>query len=199
MEEYRGDSSGPTEEQILIRQLKRGEMGSYEIIFHRYYSLYFQFAKGMLKDEQAAEDILQNVFMKIWMKRERLNENQSIRNYIYVLTKREILNHFRLKYHSQVILTEEIRQFDMADKHKIQELDYHELRETVQQVIDCMPPRRRDIYCMSRLKSIPNKEIAQQLGISIRTVEKHLELALQTFRKQLGDFLFILVYLGFKF
>jgi RNA polymerase sigma-70 factor (ECF subfamily) len=199
MEEYRGDSSGPTEEQILIRQLKRGEMGSYEIIFHRYYSLYFQFAKGMLKDEQAAEDILQNVFMKIWMKRERLNENQSIRNYIYVLTKREILNHFRLKYHSQVILTEEIWQFDMADKHKIQELDYHELRETVQQVIDCMPPRRRDIYCMSRLKSIPNKEIAQQLGISIRTVEKHLELALQTFRKQLGDFLFILVYLGFKF
>lgn len=73
------------------------------------------------------------------------------------------------------------------------------MRETVQQVIDCMPPRRRDIYCMSRLKSIPNKEIAQQLGISIRTVEKHLELALQTFRKQLGDFLFILVYLGFKF
>ena len=122
-----------------------------------------------------------------------LNENQSIRNYIYVLTKREILNHFRLKYHSQVILTEEIRQFDMADKHKIQELDYHELRETVQQVIDCMPPRRRDIYCMSRLKSIPNKEIAQQLGISIRTVEKNTWSCPSDFPQTAGRFP---VYLG---
>jgi RNA polymerase sigma-70 factor (ECF subfamily) len=185
-----------TEEQILIRQLKQGDMGSYEIIFHRYYPLYFQFAKGMLKEEQAAEDILQNVFMKIWLHKEMLNETKSIKNYIYVLTKREILNHFRTKYHTQVILTEEISLFDTVDKNKMVEVEYNELEETVQQVIDCMPPRRRDIYCLSRIQLLPNKEIAQQLGISIRTVEKHLELALQTLRKQLGEFLFFILYVG---
>lgn len=164
-------------------------MGSYEIIFHRYYPLYFQFAKGMLKEEQAAEDVLQNVFMKIWLNKETLNETQSIKNYIYVLTKREILNYFRAKYHTQVILTEEISLFDVPDKNTTSEVEFNDLKETVQQVIDCMPPRRRDIYYLSRLQSLPNKEIAQQLGISIRTVEKHLQLALQTFRKQLGEFL----------
>jgi RNA polymerase sigma-70 factor (ECF subfamily) len=184
------------EEQILIRQLKRGDLSSYERIFHRYHAVYVEFAKGMLKDEQAAEDILQNVFMKIWLHKERLDETKNIQNYIYVLTKREILNHFRTKYHSHVILTEELSLFDTVDKNKMVEVEYNELEETVQQVIDCMPPRRRDIYCLSRIQLLPNKEIAQQLGISIRTVEKHLELALQTFRKQLGEFLFFILYVG---
>lgn len=180
------------EEQLLLRQLKRGNMDSYEIIFHRYYTAYFHFAKGMLKDEKAAEDIIQNVFMKIWINRETLEETKSIKNYIYVLTKREILNHFRAKYYTQVTLTEEIQKYDIPEENKALALDYEELKESVQQVINHMPPRRRHIYYMSRLKSVPNKDIAQQLGISIRTVEKHLELATRMFRKQLGEFFFLI-------
>ena len=61
------DLSSVTEEQLLLRQLREGDMGSYETLFHRYYPTFFAFARGMLKDAGAAEDIIQNVFMKIWI------------------------------------------------------------------------------------------------------------------------------------
>lgn len=191
--EPREISPDQKEEQLLLRQLKRGDIDSYEIIFHRYYPTYFHFAKGMLKDIKAAEDIVQNVFMKIWQNRESLEEDKSIKNYIYVLSKREILNYFRAKYNTQILLTEEIQAFDMPDESKAFGLDYEELKGSVQQVMDQMPPRRRSIYYMSRFESLSNREIAQQLGISIRTVEKHIELAIRTFREQLGEFFFLIL------
>lgn len=134
------------EEQLLLRQLRRGDMDSYEIIFHRYYPTYFHFAKGMLKDEKSAEDIIQNVFMKIWINKETLDETKSIKNYIYLLSKREILNHFRAKYHTQVVLSEKIHTFDIPEEIQTSDLELVELKETVQQVIKHMPPRRRYIY-----------------------------------------------------
>ena len=79
------DLSSATEEQLLLQRLREGDMGSYETLFHRYYPTFFAFAKGMLKDAGAAEDIIQNVFMKIWIHREALDETMSIKNYIYVL------------------------------------------------------------------------------------------------------------------
>ena len=74
------DLSSATEEQLLLQRLREGDMGSYETLFHRYYPTFFAFAKGMLKDAGAAEDIIQNVFMKIWIHREagRNNVNQKL-------------------------------------------------------------------------------------------------------------------------
>jgi len=94
------DLSSVTEEQLLLRQLREGDMGSYETLFHRYYPTFFAFARGMLKDAGAAEDIIQNVFMKIWIHREALDETMSIKNYIYVLSKREVFNYLRAKYNT---------------------------------------------------------------------------------------------------
>lgn len=73
------DLSSATEEQLLLQRLREGDMGSYETLFHRYYPTFFAFAKGMLKDAGAAEDIIQNVFMKIWIHREALDETMSIK------------------------------------------------------------------------------------------------------------------------
>ena len=175
------DLSSVTEEQLLLRQLREGDMGSYETLFHRYYPTFFAFARGMLKDAGAAEDIIQNVFMKIWIHREALDETMSIKNYIYVLSKREVFNYLRAKYNTHVVLTEQSSSTDEPTT------DYRELREAVQSVIDTMPPKRRSVFCLSRFKSLTNQEIADKLGISIRTVEKHIELALRTFKEQLGS------------
>ena len=68
------DLSSATEEQLLLQRLREGDMGSYETLFHRYYPTFSAFAKGMLKDAGAAEDIIQNVFMKIWIHREALTK-----------------------------------------------------------------------------------------------------------------------------
>lgn len=154
---------------------------------------FFAFAKGMLKDEGAAEDIIQNVFMKIWIHREALVETMSIKNYIYVLSKREVFNHLRAKYNTHVVLTEDMMTLEHPSEHEETQSDYRELREAVQNVIDAMPPKRKSVFCLSRFKSLTNQEIADKLGISIRTVEKHIELALRTFKEQLGGFFTLLM------
>lgn len=187
------ESSSIIEEQLLLRQLREGDMASYEILFHRYYPTFFAFAKGMLKDEGAAEDIIQNVFMKIWIHREALVETMSIKNYIYVLSKREVFNHLRAKYNTHVVLTEDMMTLEHPSENEETQSDYRELREAVQNVIDAMPPKRKSVFCLSRFKSLTNQEIADKLGISIRTVEKHIELALRTFKEQLGGFFTLLV------
>ena len=187
------ESSSIIEEQLLLRQLREGDMASYEILFHRYYPTFFAFAKGMLKDEGAAEDIIQNVFMKIWIHREALVETMSIKNYIYVLSKREVFNHLRAKYNTHVVLTEDMMTLEHPSEHEETQSDYRELREAVQNVIDAMPPNRKSVFCLSRFKSLTNQEIADKLGISIRTVEKHIELALRTFKEQLGGFFTLLM------
>ena len=186
------ESSSIIEEQLLLRQLREGDMASYEILFHRYYPTFFAFAKGMLKDEGAAEDIIQNVFMKIWIHREALVETMSIKNYIYVLSKREVFNHLRAKYNTHVVLTEDMMTLEHPSEHEETQSDYRELREAVQNVI-AMPPKRKSVFCLSRFKSLTNQEIADKLGISIRTVEKHIELALRTFKEQLGGFFTLLM------
>lgn len=187
------DLSSATEEQLLLRQLREGDMGSYETLFHRYYPTFFAFARGILKDAGAAEDIIQNVFMKIWMHREALDETMSIKNYIYVLSKREIFNYLRAKYNTHVVLTEDIMILEQPSNNADVTTDYRELREAVQSVINAMPPKRRSVFCLSRFKSLTNQEIADKLGISIRTVEKHIELALRTFKQQLGSFFILFV------
>lgn len=185
--------SPDNEEQLLLSGLKKGDMSSYEILFHRYYPAYYRFARGILKDNGAAEDIVQNVFMKIWIHREELNETMSVKNYIYVLSKREIFNYLRAKYNTHVVLTEDMLMLEQASNSNDSTSDYRELREAVQSVINTMPPKRRSVFCLSRFKSLTNQEIADKLGISIRTVEKHIELALRTFKEQLGGFITLLV------
>ena len=184
------DLSSVTEEQLLLRQLREGDIGSYETLFHRYYPTFFAFARGMLKDAGAAEDIIQNVFMKIWIHREALDETMSIKNYIYVLSKREVFNYLRAKYNTHVVLTEDMMTLEQSSSTDEPTTDY---REAVQSVIDTMPPKRRSVFCLSRFKSLTNQEIADKLGISIRTVEKHIELALRTFKEQLGSFFALFV------
>ena len=92
-----------------------------------------------------------------------------------------------------VVLTEDMMTLERPSSMDEPTTDYRELREAVQSVINTMPPKRRSVFCLSRFKSLTNQEIADKLGISIRTVEKHIELALRTFKEQLGSFFALFV------
>ena len=83
----------------LILGLKRGDHDSYEILFDLYYVKFVNFADAILKDRTVAKDIVQEAFIKIWVNRARLDENQSLENFIYVIVKRLILNYMRDNKH----------------------------------------------------------------------------------------------------
>lgn len=107
---YKSFVSGDPHEEELLRQLIRGDIAGYEVLFHKYYPTFFAFIKGMTKETVVAEDITQNIFMKVWLNRERLDAAKSIRNYLFVLAKHEIYNYFRTKSRTFTTLKEAIAQ-----------------------------------------------------------------------------------------
>lgn len=174
------------DERQLIELLKEGDPISFEILFQQYYVRFHNFVRNLIKDTQSAEDIVQNVFMKVWINRSQLRPDQSIHNWIYVLTKHEVLNHIRdRKIYLQVekLLIPDSSQFSaVEDMLQIRELD-----SRVREFVASMPEQRRRVFMMSRYRGLGNKEIAQMLGLSVRTVDRHINLALTSLRKEFLD------------
>ena len=171
------------EDSRLIELLREGDPLSFEILFQKYYVRFYNFVFNLTKSSQAAEDIIQNVFMKIWINRRNLRPDQSIHNYIYVLSKREMLNHIRdRKAYVQVerlVMTEQPSE-EVTD----QNMALRELDDRIRKFIADMPEQRRKVFLLSRYKGLTNKEIANMMGLSVRTVDRHINLALTSLKKE---------------
>lgn len=165
-------------EKDLIQGLKEGDSDSYEFLFINYYSRFVNFAADILKDIQSAEDIVQEQFMKVWLHRERLKDDQSIESYLFILTKNAILNHIR--DNRRLISAELPDSIAFSDLNK--DLDASELQDRIRMLVSQMPPKRREVYILSRNFGLSNEEISKRLGLSIRTVERHISLALNDLR-----------------
>lgn len=171
------------EDSRLIALLREGDPLSFEILFQKYYVRFYNFVFNLTKNSQAAEDIIQNVFMKIWINRASLRPDQSIHNYIYVLSKREMLNHIRdRKAYVQVerlVMTEQPSE-EVTD----QSMSLKELDGRIRRFIADMPEQRRKVFLLSRYRGLTNKEIAEMMGLSVRTVDRHINLALTSLKKE---------------
>lgn len=180
------------EDIALISNLKNGDVKSFERIFHKYYPRFHKFILGFVKGE-VAEDIVQNIFMKVWIHRETLDKNLSMPAYLFVLSKNEIYSFFRSKHYSLVDrITDQIPESASSYPGVEEEYNLKELNETVQKVIEQMPEKRREIFKMNRYEFMSAKEIAERTGLSIRTVEKHLQLAMRDLRSKIEPFSLLL-------
>jgi RNA polymerase sigma-70 factor (ECF subfamily) len=177
----------------LIHGVKNGDIRSFERMFSKYYSVFYKFALGLVKDEWYAEDIAQNVFMKVWQRRATLKEDESLYSYLYVLTKYEIYDHFREKHIKLVDRIGERFDFDTLQHDAEDTIYHHDLETALNDAIESLPEKRKEIFKMSRYECLSSKEIAERTGLSVRTVEKHIELALRDLRAKLSPFLFCLL------
>ena len=178
-------------EKHLIERLKNGDKDAFRQLFEHYYPLFLAFARRILKESHIAEDMLQNVFMRTWVLRERLDEKRSLKNYLLVAVRNEIYYYLRseMKNRHQE-LTPEIADSSLSSDRT---LSLKEMERGIAKIIAAMPERRREIFRMSRNLKLSNQEIAERLGISVRTVEKHIENALSDIRHRLPVSIIILI------
>lgn len=174
-------------EPYLVAAVKRGDLKAYEQLFMHYYPIVRAFVLGFVKIDEQAKDIAQDVFMKLWQYRGSLDAAKPIKPYIFLLARREVCSYFRNK---QTVME---RNFSgggflpaMPDDSTQQNLDAGELSDVVGRILESMPPQRRRIFSMSRKEGLSDAEIAERLGLSVRTVNKHIELALKDIRRKLG-------------
>lgn len=179
-------------DRLLIQGIRHGSIKAFEQIFVRFYPRFYSFALGLVKEEWVAEDVVQNVFMKVWLRRATLHDDEPLYVYIYVLTKYEVYNYFRSKRTRLVERLSEQNLPDIIDGGIEEAFRQAELQKALEDAIEELPPRRRDIFRMSRFEYMSAREIADRTGLSVRTVEKHIELALRDLRSRLSPFLFLL-------
>jgi RNA polymerase sigma-70 factor, ECF subfamily len=186
------EESSPKNE--LVSRIKNGDSCAFEELFFTYCQPLIQFACRFVGDINLAEDLVQEVFLKIWSNRQQLNPSLNIKNYLYVAIKNLALKQLRHQkirrkvhhqlqfYHSRIPTPEEL--FDSA-----------EIESTVWNTLNELPDKCRLIFSMNRFDKLTYSEIADILNLSVKTIEFHMGHALACLRKKLNHFLQFLIML----
>ena len=175
------------EEKDLFERMKQSDEKAFEILFHKYYGILCSFATKIINDDIAAEEIVQDFFVKLWEKREQIYIESSVKNYVFRSVKNLCLNFIqhnktKIKY-AQIVLSEIENSF--SDESNYPEID---LFLKIEESINSLPEKRQEIFRLSRQEGLKYKEIAHKLNISIKTVETQMSLAIKTLRDKLKNY-----------
>jgi RNA polymerase sigma-70 factor (ECF subfamily) len=163
----------------------QSEGGFFERCFHETYEGLHRYAYSIIKDNEEARDIVQRVFIKLWEKQDTINLQQSARVYLYTAVHNLCLNTIRDKKTRKRHIDHYTRSAtDTAREYRTEE---KELERQIHNAIDSLPPRCKEVFCKSRLEGKRYAEIAEELQISVKTVEVQMGKALKILRSLLAD------------
>jgi RNA polymerase sigma-70 factor, ECF subfamily len=179
------------DEKTTIEALRQGDRKVFDALFRAYYQPLCNYACAMIGDMDEAEDVVQERFFKVWEKREDLTISYSVKAYLYKMVYNACLNRVRnektqskYKAHNATFLEENpVYQLDLTS----------EVQQNVQRAIASLPEQCRHVFELNRFEELKYREIAEQLGLSIKTVENHIGKALRLLRAQLSDYLVVLI------
>ncbi|MDN5214461.1 RNA polymerase sigma-70 factor [Fulvivirgaceae bacterium BMA12] len=175
----------------LLQGIKSGNASCYEEVFRRYYQPLCLFSLKYVKDPDEAEEIVQNMFVRIWQKRKELAIATSVKSYLYQSVRNACLNHLKhnnikLDYQKNALAT-------TSSASASDTLVALELEVKVRETLHKLPPERKKIFLMSRNEGLKYREIAEKLNISVKTVENQMSQALKFLKSELADFLGVIL------
>jgi RNA polymerase sigma-70 factor (ECF subfamily) len=177
----------------LIPLLLSGDEATFEIVYKHYLRPLHVYAISMLRDEDTAKGMVQNVFLKLWERRERLSLSGSLQAYLYGAVYNECLNnirHQKVKVNHQQYVTHTMKESEGEGG-----MELLDLKEKLQQALNELPEKCRTVFQMSRFEDLKYQEIADRLSISIKTVEAQMGKALRILRVKLVDYLPLILWL----
>lgn len=175
------------DENVLLKQLQTGDQNAFDTLFRQYYKYLVVVAYRYVGDDHQARDIVQDVFMDLWKRREKINIQQSIKAFL----RRAVVNNCLsiLKKNKKTTTTDEVN-LQLTDEHnKVDGLyEYKELEAVINEAIESLPERCQLVFKMSRHENLSHKAIAEQLNISTKTIENQMTKALKVIRGALKKY-----------
>lgn len=175
------------DEKRLLTQLAAGDENAYKSLYERYGDIVFRLACRYVKSEELAKDLSQDVFIKIWEKRDRLPEVQYFQAYLLQVARNESINWLRAAGKSDIAKGEIARHFQANPGFFEDETLQRDYREFIKRTLDSLSPRAREIFILCREQGKTYDEVAAALGISRNVVRKHMVSSLQKFRDAAQD------------
>ena len=166
----------------------------FEKLFHSHFKMLVNFANTFLYDEDNAKEIVQDVFIRLWQKKDEMDTQKSVKSYLFTSVRNRSLNYIRdhKKFQNEYLDIEQALDNEFA----IEIAEDNNLEEKIEAALQKLPPKCRKIFEMSRFEEKKYRVIAEELEISQKTVEAQMSKALKILRLELKDFmvLFILIY-----
>ena len=178
------DTKKPTD---LVKALKKGDIPAFEEIYKSYNKRIYSISLKLLKSNEDAENIVQEVFLKLWRKREDLKEHSNFDAYLFTIAYNTIRDQFSKSSRERQNQDEFTRSIQPVDDSTNAEIEYHSLLESVKKAVNKLPPRQKTVYLLNMNDGLTCDEISKKLGISERTVEVHLQKAKSHIKKLLID------------
>jgi len=177
----------PIKDKDLMDRLKKGDELALNYIYNVYSEQLFISAYNMLKNKELCEDIIQDVFISIWNKREKIQIKTTLKAYLYASVLYKVYDQYRKK--NSLIRVELIENFNSQVEYTNPEtkIIHNELVERINSIVDDLPEKCREVFKMSREEHLSHKEIALKLNISTKTIEAHITIALKKIRTSLGN------------
>ncbi len=183
-------------DEKLVQALQAGDQSAFQQLFRRHYPSACQAIRRFLPNRAIIEDLAQDVFVRLWERRDQLNIQTSFGAYLRRSAINEALMYLRRQKKNNASELDEARLLAASDNaHDV--MVGADLQQQIRQAIDSLPPRCRTIFLLSRHEEMSYREIAERLTISIKTVENQMVKALRILREQLGEHLCWLLWIYF--
>jgi len=185
----------------IIKDLKGGDIVAFDAVYEKYFHRLYGFVLRYLKRSEDAEGIVQDVFLKIWESRNKIDVYSSFESFIFTITYNATISLLRKrlsedKYLEQLKYTQQSEK--IADLNE--DIDLNELDQKVQVLLNKLTPRQKDVFILSRIEGLTHKEIANKLNLSVNTVKNHMVSALSFLKANIDSnyfafFLYISLFL----
>lgn len=171
-------------EKELIASLKAGDESAFTALYKLYWPKVYNFSRLYLSSMSEVEEVVQEVFVKLWEARIFLKENESFKGFLFIITRNIIFNQFRKSFnedaYKMAVLNSTNAEYGIED-----EMDAADLHAYIKKLINDLSPRQQEVFRMSREEHLSYKEIAMRLCITEKTVERHINEALKFLRKNI--------------
>lgn len=184
-------------ETELIRRLKKGDVDAFTQIYNLYFKRLYHYSLEFTKSVHQAEDIVQDVFAKLWTNRSSLSADKQLQSLLFVMTKNHLISAYRKNINSP-IYEDYIDYCNIVYHYDHSRIEYEEFIGHVRKVISELPKSQQNVVIMSKIQQMSNREIAEALGINEQSVKNYLTQALRLVRDKLRHLLLILALLIFS-
>jgi RNA polymerase sigma-70 factor (ECF subfamily) len=171
----------------ITRRIRNGDIGQFESLFRSSYVSLVRYAMTLIKDHDTAEEIVQDLFFRLWQDKEKLNIESSLNGYLFRSVHNRCLH---IIEHNKVVerhAKEMAYSLEDSSESPSEILNYKELQEKIARILERLPERCGKIFTMSRFEGLKYSEIAERLSVSVKTVEANMGRALKEFRRELSQ------------
>lgn len=182
--------------ELILKRLANEDKSALEELFNYYYPRLYYFSKSFLKLEDGIDDILQEVFLKIWQNRKGINRSETFQAYIFTITRNHLLNELRSKLNEQKAKEKMLKKSVAPEFLLSEKIEFFELKEKIDHFVASLPNRQQEVFWLSRHEGLSYREISEKLGISEKTVEYHISKAIAILKKNLQELGLIAILFG---